>query len=483
MKTFVIFLLVGVLTFLGLSIVFYQGRYASTARTPQMLDLTVPSFVSPAAEAPVTPTGRGGTLLVDAIHANNVLESELSAFLNRFTARGFSVEWARSTGGGDPSQTLAARLRGADAFLSVVPSAAYSTAEVQAVRDFVQRGGKVLLVADPTRPNNVNILSSAFGVTVEDDYLYNTREHDANFKNVIFRNFRPSPLTRGLRQVIFYTGSSLRAPSGGLIFGDENTVSSIVQRGPSPFAAAAEAAQGRVIVLSDLTFMTDPFNANADNGLFMSNLADYLTTSERTFVLADFPTLFRDSVDVVVTQPALVTAASGMKEILSAAGRTVSIRTEEDPLRDTVILALWSNTGKVEQYLREQRITVSGTVRTPFTADLNSTGTQLIALTSSAGRYVVLVMAENEVSLRDAVEQMRSGNFRRHLVSDTLSIISIPAPTPTPRLTPTPTPLPARKPTPAPPAPTPTPTPVPTPIPAPPPTQTPTPTPTPSGAR
>ncbi|MBI2867090.1 MAG: hypothetical protein HYX97_01995 [Chloroflexi bacterium] len=481
MKRLVIFLLVGVLTFLSLAIVFYRGPYVSTARTPQVLDLTVPSFVSrAAAEAPVTP--RRGVLLVDGVHANTVFESELSAFLNRFTARGFTVEWARSVGD-DRSQTLAARLRGADAFLSVVPMAAFSPSEVQAVRDFVGRGGKVLLVADPTRPNNVNILSSAFGITVEDDYLYNTKEHDANFKNVIFRNFRSSPLTRGLRQVIFYTSSSLRAPSGGLVFGDQNTVSSMVERGPSPFAVAAEAAQGRVIVLSDLTFMTDPFNANADNGLFMSNLADYLTTSERTFVLADFPGLFRDAVDVVATQPALVTAASSMKEILSGSGRTVSIRTDEDPLRNTVILALWSNAGKVEQYLREHRVTVSGTVRTPFTADLNRTGTQLFALTSSAGRYVVLVMAENEVSLRDAVEQMRSGNFRRHLVSDSLSIISVPAPTPTPRLTPTPTPLPARKPTPAPPSPPPSPTAVPTPTPAPPPTQTPTPTPTPSGGR
>ena len=486
MKKLVIFLLVGVLTFLGLSVTFYQGRYVSTARAPQVQDLTVPSFVSPAAEeAPVTP--RRGVLLVDTLHFNYVMESELSAFLSRFTARGFRVEWARSIGGEDPGGALAARLRGADAFLSVAPNAGFSTSEIEAVRDFVRRGGKVLLVADPTRPSRVNILASTFGITVEDDYLYNTKEHDANFKNVIFRNFRPSPLTQGLRQVIFYTSSSLRAPSGGLIFGDENTASSMVERGPSPFAVVAEAAQGRVIVLSDLTFMTDPFNANADNGQFMSNLADYLTTSERTFALADFPSLFRDSADVVATQPALVTAASGMKEILSTAGKTVNIRTDEDPLRDTVILALWGDTGTVEQYLREQRVTVSGTVRTPFTADLNRTGTQLVALTSSAGRYVVLVMAENEVSLRDAVEQMRTGNFRRHLVSDTLSIISVPAPTPTPRLTPTPTPLPARKPTPTPPAPppsvTPVPTPIPTPTPAPRPTQTPTPTPTPSSRR
>ena len=271
MRKVAIFLLVAVLTFLVMAIVFYQGRYVSTARTPQVLDLTVPRLISPAvAESPVT--ARRGTLVVDALHANEFGEDEVSAFLSRVTDRGFTVEWARGGGGEDRGQALAARLRGADALLSVMPGAPYSATEIDAVRDFVRRGGKVMLVADPTRPSRVNTLSSAFGITVEDDYLYNVTEHDANFKNVIFRNFRPHPLTRGLRQVVFYTSSSLRAASGGLIFGDENTVSSMVERGANPFAVAAEAAQGRFIVLSDLTFMTDPFNANADNSLFMSNL-------------------------------------------------------------------------------------------------------------------------------------------------------------------------------------------------------------------
>ncbi|MBI4307518.1 MAG: hypothetical protein HY684_01785 [Chloroflexi bacterium] len=480
MKKLVIFILVVILAFLGQAIIFYDGRYVPTVKSAKLLDLALPSYVSPALSE--QPRKVRGTLLVDTLHANGVTDAELSPFLDRIRARGFVVEQARGgdffgASSDDRSQALAARLRSADAYLSVLPGASFSSAEVEAVRDFVRHGGKVLLVADATRPHRLNTLSSAFGITVESDYLYNVKEHDANFQNVIYRSFRSHPVTRGLKQVIFYAGSSLRTTAGGLIFGDANTFSSLVERGPTPFVNAAEAANGRVIVLGDFTFMTDPYNASADNNLLISNLADYLTTSERTFLLADFPHFFQDTVDVVVAQPSLVTAASSMKEILSISQKSVEIKTAEDPLRDTVFLGLWSDAEKVQQYLRDQRITVNGVVRTPFTADLNRAVTQVFSLTSAGGRHVLVVIANNETHLRDAVEQLRTGNFRRGLVSDTLAVFSFPQPTPTPTPTATPTPLPTPTPVPTP---TPLPTPTPTPTPEPPPTPEPTPAPIPS---
>ena len=51
------------------------------------------------------------------------------------------------------------KLRQADSLAIIVPSEAYIMQEADIVERFVDKGGKLLLIADPTRPHNLNSLA------------------------------------------------------------------------------------------------------------------------------------------------------------------------------------------------------------------------------------------------------------------------------------------------------------------------------------
>ena len=190
-------------TFGGVYLFFYQGGYDP----PAAADIPLQQVSSP--RAPVgalvdSPTAqvRGGLLLVDTLHDNGFTEGEIVAFRSRIAGRGYDVEL---TGGGfgapDEDQRLLRleeALRDADSFMVVLPEEGYSQAEAALVERFVGKGGKLLLVSDPTRPQRINTLAKRFGLDFQPDYLYNLEEYDLNFRNILVREFQPDRLTAGL---------------------------------------------------------------------------------------------------------------------------------------------------------------------------------------------------------------------------------------------------------------------------------------------
>ena len=62
---------------------------------------------------------------------------------------------------------------GADSFVVMLPEAAYPAREAAIVERFVEKGGKLLLIADPDRPHRANSLAESFGLKFQPDYLYN----------------------------------------------------------------------------------------------------------------------------------------------------------------------------------------------------------------------------------------------------------------------------------------------------------------------
>ena len=92
-------------------------------------------------------------------------------------------------------QQLEAKLRKADSFAVIAPRSSYSESEAALVESFVRKGGKLLLVSDPSRPQQINSLAEWFGLDFLPDYLYNTIDYDLNFRNIFVRDFQPDRLT------------------------------------------------------------------------------------------------------------------------------------------------------------------------------------------------------------------------------------------------------------------------------------------------
>ena len=267
----------------------------------------------------------GGRVVIDRAHENGVDDAELNVLFSYLTARG--LQMVSNAGGADPAWPEL--LRSASALIVISPHEPFGSAEVAAVARFVEQGGRVVLIGDPSRfalrpvgaaeglpeaigdylaPESdvaaLNSLAASFGLAFADDYLYNTVENAGNYQYVILEDFGPSPLTAGLSQVVFYATHSIAVDGESLIVGGEHTASSLSERrgGLSTMSLGGE---GRVLAVADYTFMTEPYSTVADNSRLISNIADYVAGAERTFGLSDFPHFFGDRVNLIlVTDPA-----------------------------------------------------------------------------------------------------------------------------------------------------------------------------------
>ncbi len=423
--------LVGGGTFAGLYFFYYQGNYAP----PPSVDIPFEQIYSPGiAAAPAVDSGgvqnREGLLVIDALHENSFMESEIVTLSSWVANRGFDVE---IIGGSDSEQEkgrlqwLEEKLRRADSFVVMLPQQAYSEAEADLVEQFVDKGGKLLLVSDPTRPNQINALAKRFGLEFRPDYLYNTVEYDQNFRHIFIRDFQPDALTNGLDTIALYISGSVRSSGPGLAVTDVNTKSSLVEAQQN-FYPIAWGDRRNVLAVGDFTFMVPPYNSLLDNDKLLSNLADYLTNSERSYDLADFPYFYREdpeeSVDILLGQDSLWDSGVEMRNGLSVAGVSSSISAVEDVSRDAVFLGLYDNALDVGQYLQAAGISIDDVVNVPSALQLDRAGTAITLLHREEGRHVLVILADTSEALSKAVSALLDGEFRKDLVNDFMGVRS-----------------------------------------------------------
>lgn len=372
-----------------------------------------------------------GLLLVDASHRNAFTAAELAAFRSLITARGYDVEFLGSFTSMDVPDRVALldeKLRSADALMVVVPRFPYHDAETDLVERFVEKGGKLLLVADPSRPNNMNTLSERFGVNFQPDYLYNQSEYDLNFQNIFVRDFQPEELTSGVNAIALYTSGSIQTAGSGVAFTDSNTASSLVatRSGLSPIAWGASR---NVLAVGDFTFMIPPQSSILDNGQMLSNIADFATTSSREFELADFPHFLDGGadtdVDIVVGQSAPIGGGTAMKNGLAAYGITSRLSSAEDLSRNTVFLGLHQDAPQVAGYLQAAGVRVDNSLGGPFATDLALEGTVVTLLDANRDRHVLIILADTPENLENVVARLADGKFRQDLVTDYVSVTTI----------------------------------------------------------
>jgi hypothetical protein len=263
----------------------------------------------------------GRQVVIDRAHGNVVDDAELNVLVSHLTARGMQIVFSRQGAGSEAAWTEL--LRGALALIVISPHESFLSSEVEAVVRFVEQGGRVVLIGDPSRfafkpvdgadeladvfgniqvPESdvaaLNSLASSFGLAFADDYLYNTVENAGNYQYVILKDLRPSPLTDGLSTVVFYAARSISAGEETLIAGDEHTASSLSER-RGGLAVMSLGGGGRVLAVADYTFMTEPYSAVADNSRLIANMVDYVAGAERTFGLTDFPHFLNERANLI----------------------------------------------------------------------------------------------------------------------------------------------------------------------------------------
>ena len=297
---------------------------------------------------------------------------------------------------------LEEKLRQADSLAIIVPSEAYIRQEADIVEEFVDKGGKLLLIADPTRPHNLNSLAERFGINFQPDYLYNMVDYDINFQDIFVTEFHPDEITSGLGQIALYTASSIKITGTALGVTDANTHSSIAELGES-FYPLVKGTEGRVLAISDLTFMIPPQSSILDNGQLISDVADFLTSSDRTFVLTDFPYFFEDQLDILLGCASLFEVATQLKSLLATFQTSSEIRGIEDLGRDTIYLGLYEDSSNVVQYLDLAGVKIDGALRTPFTPDITTDWTAIMLLHKGIDRHVLVILGDSQFALQNMI--------------------------------------------------------------------------------
>ena len=406
-------------------LLFYRGTY-----TPPPLPAiafkdieSVPALSVNQADQPIfssSPVGADarGHLLIDAAHRNNFGHAELSVILSRVSARGYSSSFYDA----DSRGSLAEQLSQADAFLVILPVVWFSPDEIAAVLEFVEDGGKILLVADPGRFFHMNDLAEPLGVFFQPDYLYNLDEYDSNFREIFVRDFEADPITTGVGEVAFYYAGSLDSAGPGLAYTGGQTFSSISEVN-DPRSPIAIGAHRNVLAVYDWTFMIPPYSGVKDNARMVSNIADFLTESERTYRLTQFPRFFQGEVDILVEDPSLVTKAANMKRLLSSEGVTAQLQGSENVGRDTVYLGIFSEHSSAARYLEANGILVGEALTTPFASGIPLEDMAVISLNSSGDRDVLVIMADSADSLETAILRLQTGAFRNSLVNENTGVL------------------------------------------------------------
>ncbi len=257
--------LVIAMVFLAQLLFFYRGVYLPpTAKAPDFLGINV--NLSRPTEISDSFTSGSGTVLIDSSHSNNFDAADLNLLISRIIARGYSVEYLKD------GSNLKKNLSSATSFVVISPTSSFSAADAKSVKEFIDGGGRLLMLSEPIGGSEINSLASEFGILFWNDYLYNLKENEGNFRYIYLTEFANSSITKGLQRIVFYTAGSVFG--NGIIFTDSDTYSS--SRGEKGrYAVAAMASDSRVLAIGDVTFLSEPYNV-LDNNRLIYNIADFL---------------------------------------------------------------------------------------------------------------------------------------------------------------------------------------------------------------
>jgi hypothetical protein len=423
---------------------FYHGLpNLARIKTPDYAAATIPvPPVSTTAPETIKQVA-GKVVLVDFVHANQFMPSEVENFFSELTRRGALVE----IDNGDPS--LANRLKFVSTYIVFSPASSFSTEEIKLVQDFVSRGGRLIVFTDPTRGQTtvdystgatislpdvdyVNPLLQPFGIAINKDYLYNLVNNEGNFRNIFFGKFGKDPLTAGLTRVAFYGVHSVQTLNGtSLVVGDASTLSSSTDAGGS-LGGAALSQNGNVLAFGDFSFLLPPYNTVSDNNLLIGHIADFALGGTRTPGVADFPYVFERPVSVVPTgglQMAadILSPMASLQNALQTTAITLTVNPEPAANSDRLVLGSFSASDGLTPYISSFKLGLddSGTITLPDFGTISREGIGLLLYQHTATRNTLVLLTDLPSDLPSLIDLLASGDLSSCFIQGEVGVCSI----------------------------------------------------------
>lgn len=275
--------------------------------TSEIVSEPIPSTGAP------EPTSRtDGVMLIDDAHENRFAAEDIQPLVSAANRAGFEVRFLKSGpeeenesrlgglavgvgGGGDDaeeSDPIGDELEEADAFVVIDPGSEYDPEEIEKVKEFVDRGGRMLIVSEPNRAEVVGLgrietvrskvtgIASAFGVNFGTAYVYNSVENDGNYRNVVATPPAESPLLLEADRAVFSTATYVEAPNGTDVLTAVEGTKRSDTRSEGNYTVAAKNEEGNVYAVGDKTVLGGSRHNIADNEVLVEDIVDFLAEGD-----------------------------------------------------------------------------------------------------------------------------------------------------------------------------------------------------------
>ncbi len=372
----------------GLITVFWFYSLPARTTTPTLPDYSNIDFPKPALSTemplPRSPQKPDVTVLLDLQHQNQYSISEIDPLVRYIESYGGAIQITSEQTNLDTS------LKSADVFVSITPIMRFTQQEIAQISGFVNRGGKLVVITDPTRnsmsampmvdsgggagttmlsgTDNANLLLEPFDIAFADDYLYNMIENEGNFRNVFINDFADHDLTRGIHQLVVYGGHSVTSGGRQLAKTSDKTLSSTNESDEIySVMDLVESGDGTVIAIGDLSLITSEYVLSSDNQVLVNNLAKFLTANPRMKTLTDFPALFDGD---IVLQPAgkmdvtgdLISAASNLESYFQLPSGSLTISKSDSDSTSRIVLSTFSESETTADILKDLTINLAPSI-------------------------------------------------------------------------------------------------------------------------
>jgi hypothetical protein len=441
-----------VLPILARGLWFYRGIPSHPKiQAPDYAGASIPKPPLSTAVSEATAALSGKVVVLDYSHSNLYDPSEIQAFVSALTVRGARVEYD------DGYPYLSDRLKYASAYIVISPTNAFSFDEANQVRQFTQRGGRLIVFTDPTHGtydsdyisgnilmipdvNAANTLLEPFGITFADDYLYNLVKNEGNFRNVLFTQFGEEAPTQGLSQVALYGAHSVSAENGkALVKGDESTFSSQTDSSESPLsgsgqglAAAALSEDGTALAFGDFTFLMPPYDQVADNSLLLGAIADFAIGGTRTHTLADFPYLFARQASLLTVGDLQLTAdllapVASLQNALQWTNTSLVVAPKAVSGSDTIVLGSLTPSTDLDRYINTFDLSLedSDSITIPGFGQIGRAGIGLMLYKPGVVSNTLILLTDLPEDLPMLISLLASGDMSACVIQNNISVCSI----------------------------------------------------------
>lgn len=251
-----------------------------------------------AASGTIDPDGglaeANGEVVIDASASNRFERADIQPMIVAINSVGYDATV-------DDSVDFDEKLDDAEALVIIDPGSEYTTRQLNDIEEFLDNGGRVVVLGEPNRVNlRVSLFGSSIQTTESDltsfenrfnlqfntEYVYDQDRNDGNFRRPIVSphedgKISPSNTLDDADNIVMYTPTEVRSTSDGepvLV-----TSSSAKQSGQDSEASRTVAVRdGNLLAIGDSSFIGAERKNVGDNDVFLAAIIEFLISEEQS---------------------------------------------------------------------------------------------------------------------------------------------------------------------------------------------------------